>query len=283
MPEPSTSLSLRGYRAVTRTYRGTRTALRRLNASRRQAPGFLILGAAKAGTTSLHHYLLDHPQVSGPTIKEIHYFDHAYHRGAGWYRAHFEPRRQPGEITGESTPYYLFHPLVPARVASDLPEAKLIALLRNPIDRAYSHHNHECVSSYESLPFDEAIEREEERLRGEEERLLGERRYCSFSHQHHSYLARGRYADQLERWFAQVGRERILVLGAEDLFEDPAGTVKAAQEFLGLEPHTPSDLAPRNVRSYSPISEELRERLKAMFEPHNQRLYSLVGRDFGWD
>jgi hypothetical protein len=283
MTEPSASLSLRGYRAVKRTYRGARTAARRINASRRQLPSFLILGAAKAGTTSLHHHLVDHPQVSEPTIKEIHYFDQAYHRGPGWYRAHFEPCRAPEEITGESTPYYLFHPLVPERVARNLPEAKLIALLRNPIDRAYSHHNHECASSYENLPFDEAVEREEERLRGEEERMVRDHRYRSFSHQHHSYLARGRYAEQLERWFEQVGRERILVLGAEDLFEDPAGAVEAVQRFLDLEPLPPSDLAPRNVRSYSPIPGKLRAKLKTIFEPHNQRLYELLGRDFGWD
>jgi hypothetical protein len=259
-----------------------RVVLRRATASRRPLPSFLIVGAAKAGTTSLHEYLCEHPRVSTPLRKEIHYFDFSYGRGEPWYRAHFDRPRSAGEISGESTPYYLFHPLVPERVARDLPDVKLIVLLRDPIDRAFSQHNHEVSSGYETLPFGEACEREAERLRGEEERMRREPGYSSFSHQHNSYLARSRYAEQLERWYGHFDRDRFLVLGAEELFADPAATLARTQEFLGLDVELPGDLSPRNSRTYAPIDSETRTRLQAELEPHNQRLFELVGREFGW-
>jgi hypothetical protein len=270
------------YRKTKSAQRETQIALRRVNSGKRQAPDFLILGAAKAGTTSLHHYLSEHPRAKPPVIKEIHYFDHAYRRGWNWYLAHF-PQKTAGGIAGEATPYYLLHPLAPQRVASDLPQVRLIVLLRNPIDRAVSHHNHELVDGYEDLSLEDAVEREEERLRGEEDRITADPRYKSFSHQHHSYLARGRYAEQLERWFQHFDRDRLLVLGAEELFEEPKSCIEKAQRFLGLEPMLPPDLSPRNDRSYSLPDAALRKRLQAYFEPHNHQLYRLVGRDFDWE
>jgi len=284
MPELPAALaqrSLPARRALRRAILGSGTALRRLDAGNRPLPSFLIIGAAKAGTTSLHEHLCEHPRVAVPRAKEVHYFDFSYRRGSSWYRAHF-PRARPGEISGESTPYYLFHPAVPERVARDLAGVKLIALLRDPIDRAFSHHNHEASSGYESLSFEEAIAAEPERLRGEEEKLLRDPGYRSFSHQHHSYLARSRYAEQLERWLRCFDREDLLILAAEDLFARPAETVEAAQRFLGLEPDAPADLSPRNIRSYSPIAPQLRQRLQEEMEPHNQRLREIAGRDFSW-
>jgi hypothetical protein len=284
VPELPASLSARtlpARRALRRATLGTGTAVRRLDSARRPLPNFLIIGAAKAGTTSLHEHLCDHPEIAAPRAKEIHYFDFSYHRGGSWYRAHF-PRHRGKQVTGESTPYYLFHPLVPERVARDLPEAKLIVLLRDPIDRAYSHHNHESSSGYETLPFEEAISAEAGRLRGEEERIVAEPGYRSYSHQHHSYLARSRYADQLERWLRHFDRDRLLIVAAEDLFSSPRDTVVAAQRFIGLEPAPPADLSARNIRSYAPIPPALRERLQDELASDNRRLYEIAGRDFSW-
>ena len=171
---------------------------------------------------------------------------------------------------------------MPGRVAAALPECRLIAVLRNPIDRSYSQHNHERALGFEELPFERAIACEAQRLAGEEERLLAEPDYRSYSHQHHSYLARGRYAEQLERWLAHFDREQLLVLSAEDLFADPEPVIHAAQRFLGLAEETPRDLSARNARSYAPIDERTRARLREELEPHNRRLYELLGRDFGW-
>lgn len=278
---PSTGL-FPGRKALGRFRRGASHTLRRASASSRPLPAFLIIGAQKGGTTSLHEYLAEHPLVSPPTTKEVHYFDHAHRRGSGWYRAHFRPPSRPGEICGESTPYYLFHPLVPELVARDLPDSKLIVILRNPIDRAFSHHNHERALGFEDLPFEQAIAREPDRLAGEEQRILENPRHRSFPHQHHSYLSRSRYADQLERWLSYAGRDRFLILSSEDLFEEPRAALAETQRFLGLEPNLPDDLTARNARSYAPIDAGLRSRLRIEFEPHNRRLYELIGRDFGW-
>lgn len=215
--------------------------------------------------------------------KEVHFFDHEFHRGTDWYRAHFQRYKGGGTLSGESTPYYLFHPLAPERAAEVLPDCKLIVLLRNPVDRAFSHHNHECALGFEALDFEPAIAAESQRLAGEEERLVSEPRYRSFAHQHHSYFSRGCYADQLERWLASFGRERLLVLSADDLFTEPGRIVGEAQEFLGLSAEPPADLSAKNARTYAPIDEQTRADLRAAFEPHNRRLYELVGRDFGWD
>jgi Sulfotransferase domain len=258
-------------------------ALRRASVASRPLPDFLIVGAQKAATTSLLAYLCQHPDVAPPVTKEVHFFDLEFHRGDVWYRAHFARSRESERITGEATPYYLFHPLAPRRAAGVVLECRLIALLRNPIDRAFSHHNHERALGFEQLGFERAIAAEPERLAGEEERLLGDPRYRSFAHQHHSYLARGRYAEQLGRWFECFERDRVLVLSAEQLFAEPQEVLRAAQEFLGLAPLAPPDLSPRNARTYAPLATETRAALREEFEPHNRRLYELLGRDFGWD
>jgi hypothetical protein len=258
-------------------------ALRRASVARRPLPSFLIIGAQKAGTTSLHAYLCEHPRVAPPVTKEVHFFDHEFGRGLGWYRAHFPRATEAALLGGEATPYYLFHPAVPARAASSLPDCRLIVVLRNPIDRAFSHHNHERSLGFEQLGFEGAIAAEAGRLAGEEERLLADPGYRSFAHQHHSYLSRGRYAGQLERWFEHFDRDRVLILSAEELFAAPEGAVRDAQEFLGLEPRMPTDLTAKNARAYAPIGNEMRVRLREEFEPHNRRLYELAGRDFGWD
>ena len=271
-----------GRRQIGRVRRSGEHILRQASAADRPLPDFLIIGAQKAGTTSLHAYLCEHSRIPAAAKKEVHFFDQEFHRGTDWYRAHFQ-RYEEGTFSGESTPYYLFHPLAPERVAEVLPDCKLIVLLRDPVDRAFSHHNHECALGFEALDFEGAIEAEPQRLVGEEERLTREPGYRSFAHQHHSYLSRGRYAEQLERWFESFDRERLLVLSAEDLFTEPEEIVGEAQEFLGVAAELPADLSARNARSYAPIGEETRTALRSAFEPHNRRLYELVGRDFGWD
>jgi sulfotransferase family protein len=272
-----------GRRTLGRARRYGELTLRRMSAGGRPLPTFLVIGAQKAGTTSLHAYLCEHPRVAPPVTKEVHFFDHEFHRGLGWYRAHFKRESEPSLLSGEATPYYLFHPLVPARVAAALPDCKLIVVLRNPIDRAFSHHNHERALGFERLDFEAAIEAEPERLAAEEERILADPAYRSFAHQHHSYLSRGRYAEQLERWLACFDRDRMLMLGAEDLFAEPGSVVREAQEFLGLEAAMPTDLTAKNARAYAPIDAATRAALRDEFAPHNARLYELVGRDFGWD
>ena len=261
-------------------YRAAVTA-RRVGAAERALPSFLIIGTQKGGTTSLHAYLAQHPDVGEPVIKEIQYFSLNYPRGEGWYRTHF-PVAGRGRVTFEATPYYLFHPGVPRRAAETIPDAKLISLLRDPVGRAHSHHNHQVDMGFEPLDFETAIAREPERLAGEEERMAADPRYRSFAHQHFSYVSRGRYAEQLERWYAHFPAEQILVMPSEDLFADPAATLHRVQDWLGLSRHTPETLSARGARRYSSMETALRDELRGHFAADSARLEGLTGVRLPW-
>jgi len=248
----------------------------------RALPDAVILGAQKSGTTSLHYYLVQHPQVIEPQRKEVHFFDVNFERGEAWYRAHFGLEDEPG-LNLDSSPYYLFHPAVPQRLHALLPDARLIVLLRDPVRRAYSHYWHERGKGREQLSFEEAISAEPERLGTEAARLADGSLERSYAHQHYSYLARGRYAEQLERWFAVFPRAQFLVLRFEDLVQGPLATLNATLGCLGLPPLESVNLEPRNTRRYPPLAEATAAQLRSEFEPHNRRLEALLGQKMGWD
>jgi Sulfotransferase domain len=249
----------------------------------RPLPDFLVLGAQKAGTTALYEYLRRHPQISGPSWKEVSFFDRHWARGESWYRGNFpNVARTRGKHVGEASPSYVFHPLAPQRVEEVVPEARLIVLVRNPVDRALSQYNHEVALGREPLPFEEALDAEEERLRGEQERMAADPRYFSREWWSHTYKARGRYAEQLERWLAVFPREQLLVLPSDDLGSDPARTHAQVLEFLGASPQRLDSYPRVYEREYEPMKPETRERLAAEFEEPNRRLYELLGRDLGW-
>jgi hypothetical protein len=255
----------------------------RATASARPLPDFLIIGAQKAGTTALYAYLRRHPAITGPSWKEVSYFDRHYGRGEAWYRGNFPNRvRARGKLVGEASPSYIFHPLGPERVKALVPEARLVALVRNPVDRALSHYHHEVALGREPLPFDDALDAEEDRLCGEEERLAADPSYFSRAWWSHAYKSRGRYAKQLERWLAVFPREQLLILPSEDLGGEPGRTHARVLDFLGAAPHR-LDAYPRVYeRQYEAMRPETRERLAAEFEAPNRRLYELLGRDLGW-
>ncbi|HWC32069.1 MAG TPA: sulfotransferase domain-containing protein, partial [Actinomycetota bacterium] len=240
---------------------------------------FVIIGAQRAGTTSLFRSLAAHPDGGVPSEKELHFFTFNFGRGADWYREQF-PVDAP--LTGEATPYYVFHPRAHERMAALVPDAKLIVVLRNPADRAYSHWAFVRAEGHEDLPFEAALEAEERRLAGEVERMLADDGYYSYAHQYHSYLARGRYAEQLERWFAAFARNRFLVLRSEDLYREPARVYDEVMGFLGLRPWTPPAFERYNPSDAIEMDEATRRSLEARFAPLNARLYELLGRDMRW-
>jgi len=256
-----------------------------ITASHRLDPRYVIIGAQKAGTSSLLQYLLHHPQVSAPLTKETHFFDLHYRRGLRWYKGHFPLRcareGQPQELTGEATPYYLYHPLVPERVRRAYPNMKLIVLLRNPVTRAYSHYQHERRRGFETVPFDVALEKEAARLRGAEKQIS--KTGVSFAHQHYSYLSRGIYVDQLRRWQEHFPKKQLLILKSEELFRRPQDILRSVFQFLGL---TAVDLQisykAHNQGRYEPMNASLRKRLEDFYRPHNERLYDWIGEDYGW-
>ncbi len=251
--------------------------------SRRPLPDFLVIGAAKAGTTSLYRYIWPHPDVRKPWRKEPHFFDLRYERGEDWYRAQFPliVRSPRTWITGEATPYYLHHPLVPDRVKLMLPDAKLIVLLRDPVERAFSHWRHNVRMGAESRSFESAIESERENYDEVEELMRTGDREAVAEHRM-SYIARGRYAEQLERWFERFPRERFLILQSEQFFEAPGDAYKQVLAFLGLASFSGVAFEIYNKGVESPLDPEVRARLVDDFREPNRRLYELLGTDFGW-
>ena len=231
-------------------------------------PDFVIIGAQKGGTSFLYHLLTRHPLVEPAARKELHFFDHPeyFDHGAEWYRRCF-PRlsAENGQrsITGEATPYYLFDPPVAKRMAEIVPKARLIALLRNPIDRAFSHYQMQVKRGTEPRTFEAAIEQ-----------------------QNSSYVSRGIYVDQLLRWFEFFGKEQMLILKSEDFFERPVETLKVVLTFLDLPDWQPEASELQQRRHSGTYTQKMdpstRQRLEAYFEPYNQRLYECLDVDFGW-
>lgn len=270
---------------VKRPLRRLRADYRELTGPLRGLPSLLILGAQRSGSTSLFNYLVQHPDVLPPLGKEIHYFDLHYQRGLNWYRGRFPyaHRLRGGTLTLDASPYYLLHPLAPERAARLLPGAKLVALLRNPVERALSHYQHEVRGGRESLPFERAIEQEAERLSGEEERLRSDPTYYSFNHHRYSYVRRGRYLEQLRRWVEHFPRSQLLVLQSERLFADPVGATATVHEFLGVRPHRLEHYKPFLHGAYDrEMPAGVRTRLVEYFEPHNRELYDWLGKEFDW-
>ncbi|KQY55571.1 hypothetical protein ASD30_16920 [Nocardioides sp. Root140] len=262
-------------------------------AARRPLPDYLIIGSKKGGTSSLTNWLIQHPDnlrmfPSFQPLKSAHFFDISFHEGVDWYRGHFPTERfragHPGAVVGEASPYYMFHPAAAGRAHSVVPDAKIIAVLRNPVSRAYSNYWDRVAAGTETLPtFEAAIDAEEGRLAGvDHDRLRGDPAYYSLEHDQFTYLARGRYVEHLPTWLDVYPEEQTLVLRAEDMYDDPAGVFARVQEFLGLRVCPDIDLKTYNERSKPPIDPRTRDRLREYYRPWNQALYERLGRDLHW-
>ena len=258
-----------------------------MSADERVLPSLLVIGAQKAGTTSLHSWLAQHPAMEGYARKEAHYFDggtdhavDAYARGPGWYASLFPARAElaPGAITFESTPLYLFNPLAAGRIRQLLPRVRMVAVLRDPVERAISHYYHVVQRGREDLPLAEALRAEEARLA----LAAGDYKHPAFIR--HSYKSRGLYAQQLERYFALFDREQLLVLSSDELFSDPEGTVRRVLRHAGVEEAGAAiSFAAQNVGRLERGADEAEaDWLAGFFREPNERLFALLGRRFDW-
>jgi len=262
---------------------------RQPTASRRYLPEFLIIGAMKAGTRSLYGYMMTHPELVKGIRKEIHYFDggshpstDTYSEGETWYRAHFPIQRNsvPAKKAVDATPRYIFNPLTPQRIAESAPTMKLIALLRNPVERAISHYFHEVRMGREKLPLMDALLAEESRLKP----AIESEDYKNSDYNHFSYKLRGHYYDQIERYLKHFPRDQMLILESEPFFTAPESTLSQVFEFVGVDPnHQVKNLQPQNVaNNKTPIDLEILDYLSDYFRPLNEKLYSLLGVRYGW-
>ena len=250
-------------------------------------PDFVVIGGKKCGTTFLYHLLTQHPLVQSAASKELHFFDALFDEGTEWYRQCFPaPRWENGRrtITGEASPY-IAHRSAPERMAQVVPQVRLIALLRDPVERAYSDYQMVARKDREHKTFEEAIglrepadaEKAWPHPEGEDHAVLDEGS---------EYLSRSVYVDQLLRWSMFFPSDQMLVLKSEDFFENPEEILKVVFEFLGLPEWEPADEVigdKRNAGNYERgMDPATRRRLEEYFEPHNKRLYDLLGVDFDW-
>jgi hypothetical protein len=259
---------------------------RLMTSSLRLMPNFIIIGSQKGGTTSLYRYLTQHPHVKSAVTKELHFFDVNFDKGSDWYRSRF-PLCTQEFLTGEASPSYIFHPHAPKRIAELTPSVKLIALLRNPVDRAYSHYKDNLRKKKENISFEAAIEKELESLSGGLERMLKNEEYANNgSYLRYSYLGRGIYVDQLTKWFKLFSKEQFLILKSEDFYTNPVTCFDRVLEFLKLPEWQLEEYKQFNSNSElknQAMKAHTRKQLIDYYKPHNQRLSELLGMSFDWE
>lgn len=245
-------------------------------------PDFLIIGAQKAGTTSLFNYINEYAQnFISPKTKELYFFSENYNKGIPWYKAHFPLKTKNGYLTGEATPDYLYYHKCAKRIHENYPDLKIIVLLRNPIDRAYSQYNFQRNSNktkaYNPLSFEEAIKDEQTQTITEE---------FTYNYKYRSYLKRGHYYEQLKKWLEYYPEEQFMFIESEDFYNNTESYLGEVFNFLGLKfkKDINLNLKAQNKTVYSKrIKSDTRAYLRNYFRPHNEKLYSLLQRDFKWD
>lgn len=282
--------------AVTDAGKGTLRAFAMATASQRPLPELIVVGAKRGGTTSLWKYLDSHPGIL-PTfpraeqIKGTYFFDEEWGRGVRWYRSHFpteHARSQAAKHLGydpiafEASPYYLFHPHAPARAHQVVPNALIVALLRDPVERAFSHYK-ERRNHTEPLSFEEALAAEDARTGGEEAAMLADPSLISLAHRHQTYVAQSRYAPMLTRWFDAYGRDRVLVTAAEDFYADPQSFCDQITDQVGLPRHDLGTPEPFNSEPSADMDPEVRVRLRASLREDIEAVEQLLGRPMPWE
>lgn len=241
-------------------------------------PHFLVIGTQKGGTTSLHHLLSRHPGIYLPAVKEVHYFSQHFHQSRQWYADHYQDAK-PGQVRGDITPFYLFHLAAPFRIRSVLPRVKLIALLRDPVERTLSQYFHARRHGYEQLELESALAAEEERIRGADV-VVNEANGFHYSYQKHTYVSRSRYDEQLQRYHKQFPRRQLLVLRSEDLFARTQQCWDPLLRFIAADPRPmpaplPHSNAGQGEAAAVPLS--IKRMLRAELEP----TYQWLEREYG--
>lgn len=263
-----------------------RFQLRQLVGGNRMKPSFIIVGAQKAGTTSLYKYLVQHPEIKSTLLKEVHYFDLNYNKQLSWYQSFFPLKRNNRHITGEASPYYMFHPLAIKRIAEYNPDIKIIVLLRDPTSRAISHYYHEVRLGRENLGMKEAFEAENIRLEGELEKFNINPYYKGNNYQRYSYKSRGLYADQIKEIKAYFKEENIKIIDSKDFFKQTKDIVKDVLNFIEVDPKLDIKTEKRfNVGNYAkdPDEEKIYMELKAFYKEPNAILFNAIGKHFDWE
>ncbi len=261
----------------------------------RPLPDFLIVGTKRSGSTSLFRYLETHRQIAPlfptsrlPMMREnqkgVHYFDSNYHHGPSWYQGHFltsSARRRHAQLAGEASPYYLFHPLAAQRASELLPRAKIIVMLREPVERTFSHWSEQTRNGVETLSFEAALAAEQHRVGDDQQRLLAGEIGRSFPHEQQSYAAQSHYWPSLQRWLGLYGRDAVLILRSEDFYQTTQLVFDQVTSFLDIEQQNLTNVEPWNAAPKSAVADAIRAQLVDRFAPDMAHLEREVG--IGWE
>lgn len=258
-------------------------------------PDYFIIGFPKCGTTSLHEYLGEHPDVYLPFGKEIDFFDRLYSRGLNWYKTSFPNIVQKSFVknfqkkeflTGEATPRYIVHPHAVKRIHNTIPNGKFIILMRNPIDRAYSHYKMNLRNDYEYRSFEDALKFEKERIDGRYEKMIKNENYYSWDYDLYAYLEHGKYYEKIKKWYSVFPKEQFLIIQSENFQKNTSDVYKQVLKFLNLQEFELDEykfFKKRNYKENEKIDSQLRKQLVEYFKPSNEKLYKLIGEKFDWD
>ncbi|MEQ9552860.1 MAG: sulfotransferase domain-containing protein [Coleofasciculus sp. G3-WIS-01] len=254
------------------------------------SPDFLIVGVQRSATTSLYHYLTKHPQILVThNWRETYYFDNPenYSKGFGWYLSHFPSKLGKNKkLTFEASPSYIYHPHIPKLIKQDLRTIKMIAILRNPVDRAYSAW--QMYHSYSSLPHKHLRERADERTFTEaiEQEFNPESNTAKYPY---NYINRGKYVQQLENYYNYFDKDKILVLNFAAFSNDLGSSLNQVCEFLNIEHFYQEAIQQFQKEKYaaakyvsSSDDDQVLDRLKDYFAPYNEKLYTLLGHRYDW-
>ena len=253
----------------------------------RVLPDFFVIGAVRSGTTSLFHYLNQHPNIAGASYDELGYFDDNYHLGISWYKSLFPTiftkrkiEKEHGKfLTFDDTPFYIYNPLVAKRIKNEFPNAKMILLLRNPIDRAYSNYN---LVENSKKTFEEIINQEINEIENTTIKQSKDE-FHLVNNFYEKILTRGFYAKQLEYWYKIFPKEKILIQSSEEFSKNTHNVLNQIFSFLEIKQFTIKDIGKYNVRKFPPMKQKTRDDLIEFFRPYNESLYKLINKKFDWN
>ena len=251
----------------------------------RVLPDFVVIGGTKSGTTSLHYYLIQHPGIISE--RNVHFFEYMQTNSIEWYRAHFPTKAYKNfkKLTvGEQTATYLFHPLIPKRIHTTIPNAKLIVVLRNPVDRAYSNYKHQVREGIEKRTFEDAIKSELKRIEICKNNPEYKIKNNDFNNNVvFSYLRHGIYVDFIKAWMKFFTKEQFLILPTYELNNNRVKFLKQVFDYLNVPNFEINDIKRQNVGEYKKLDKSTRKFLVDYYRPHNERLFELLGKKFEWD
>tara|TARA_B100002049_G_scaffold44345_1_gene30587 strand:- start:73 stop:963 length:891 start_codon:yes stop_codon:yes gene_type:complete len=269
---------------------------RKMTSRLRQLPDFIIIGAGRAGTTALYSYLIQHPLIAAAltdnneSVADLHFFEYIISNNIQWYKSHFpilfskSNKHKNSFITGEYTSTYMYHPDVPKRIFNLLPKIKLIVILRNPIDKAYSTYQQQFRFGEYTTSFEDTINAEFRRIDlNKDFPELNSNNYDFENFVAQNIIRHGVYADYLETWLKIFDRKQILILNSDDLKKSTKETLRRVFNFLNVSNYDIKDTSQVNVGKYPTINKITRKKLIEFFKPHNQRLNKLLDTEFDWN